>query len=235
MIEFLKKEMVMKKILFIFLMLFCSLSAEFSIPKLPYSYDALEPYVDTETMTLHHDKHHQAYVDNLNNALKEHPELQNQTLAYLIKNIKIVPKDIRKKVRDNAGGHYNHSLFWEIMTPEKDQSPEGALKQALIKNFGSVENFKKEFNDAAKKLFGSGWVWLCVTHGGNLKIIVTQNQDNPLTEGLLPVMGLDVWEHAYYLKYHNKRADYIDAWWYIVNWRYIEARYEKALKKVQNK
>lgn len=189
----------------------------FILGPLPYAYNALEPFIDTETMQLHHDKHHQKYVDELNSALKKHPELHKMSLVDLVKQWPSLSEDIRNAVRNNAGGNLNHSLFWKWMTPRKTQ-PAGKLLAQINRTFGTLDAFKTQFMEAAKKVFGSGWAWLCLDGDGNLTIVTTPNQDNPLTNGLFPILGLDVWEHAYYLKYHNKRPDYLDAWWHIVNW-----------------
>jgi superoxide dismutase, Fe-Mn family len=200
--------------------------AAFKLPPLPYSYDALEPYIDSQTMTIHHQKHHAAYVDNLNKALDKHPEHKGKTLEELLKNLDKVPEDIREAVRNNGGGHYNHSFFWTIMGKNKGGEPKGKLKSDIDKGFGSFDNFKKAFKEAALGRFGSGWVWLVKDNSGVLKIISTPNQDTPVMEGIKPVLGLDVWEHAYYLKYQNKRGDYIDAWWNVVNWDQVEKYYK---------
>jgi Fe-Mn family superoxide dismutase len=198
----------------------------FKLPPLPYSYDALEPYIDAETMKLHHDKHHAAYVAKLNDAVNKYPELKDKSLEYLLTHLNNLPSDIREAVRNNGGGHYNHSLFWTIMGKNKGGEPKGKLKEDILKTFGSFENFKKEFNNAALDRFGSGWAWLIKDNNGKLKIISTANQDSPIMEGIAPIMGLDVWEHAYYLKYQNRRADYINNWWNVVNWDEICKRYK---------
>jgi len=199
---------------------------KFSLPPLPYSYDALEPYIDEKTMELHYTKHHQGYVDNLNAALAKHPEI-TMSLEELIKNLNELPEDIRTAVRNNGGGHENHSLFWLLMKKNGELKPKGTIAQVLEKKFGSFETFKEQFTTAAKTRFGSGWAWLSLDKSGNLVITSTANQDNPLTDGMQPILGLDVWEHAYYLKYNNRRPDYIDAWWNVVNWAYVEERYKK--------
>lgn len=198
----------------------------FQLPQLPYSYDALEPYIDTETMTIHHQKHHKAYVDNLNKALSNYPDLQGKTLEELLMNLNTLPRDIREQVRNNGGGHYNHSFFWTIMGKGKGGEPKGKLKDDIIKSFGSFDNFKKEFKDAATKRFGSGWAWLVKGKDGKLSITSTANQDSTIMVGITPVLGIDVWEHAYYLKYKNERGSYIDAWWNVVNWDEIEKNYK---------
>ncbi|MCM0647985.1 superoxide dismutase [Clostridium swellfunianum] len=197
----------------------------FKLPELSYSYDALEPYIDAQTMTIHHQKHHAAYVDNLNKALSKYPQFTGKSLEYLLSNLDSLPSDIKEAVRNNGGGHYNHSLFWSIMGKDKGGEPNGKLKADIIKNFGSFENFKKDFKAAALGQFGSGWAWL-IKDKDKLKIISTPNQDSPMMIGITPIMGLDVWEHAYYLKYQNKRGDYIDNWWNVINWDEIEKRYK---------
>lgn len=201
---------------------------EYTLPPLPYAYNALEPYIDAQTMELHHDKHHKKYVDDLNAALKSHPELQGKPVEELLKNLDKIPADIRTAVRNNAGGHYNHSFFWQIMAPQ-GQAPLGKIKEAIEKEFGSFANFKDQFVAAARTRFGSGWAWLSVDKHGKLIITSTPNQDTPLAEGLTPVLALDVWEHAYYLKYNNRRPDYIDAWWNVINWQNVEDTYQKAI------
>jgi superoxide dismutase, Fe-Mn family len=201
----------------------------FTVPNLPYAYDALEPHVDKETMTLHHDKHHAAYVNNLNAAIEKHPELGSKSAEDLIKNLNAVPDDIRTAVRNNGGGHVNHSMFWEIMGPGDGGDPKGALADAIKSTFGDLATFKTQFQDAGVKQFGSGWVWLVVSDG-KLQVVSTPNQDNPMSQGHKPVMGNDVWEHAYYLKYQNRRPDYLKAWWNVVNWDAIAKRFDAAKK-----
>jgi len=201
---------------------------EFELPALPYPDNALEPYIDAETMRIHHDKHHQAYVTKLNTALVDYPNLQQRSLRYLVKNRHKIPKEIRAAVRHNAGGDLNHTLFWQWMTPNKP-SLNDPLRSALIRDFGSVKAFKKEFNAAAKKVFGSGWAWLVMDKKGNLLVTSTKNQDNPITDGVEPILGLDVWEHAYYLKYQNRRPTYIDAWWHVVNWDRANTMYKETV------
>ncbi len=196
----------------------------FKLPPLPYAYDALEPYIDARTMEIHYTKHHQAYLDNLNAALKDHPELQNKGIEYILKNLAAVPEPIRTTVRNNGGGYFNHSLFWEYMSP-KGGEPQGKLKDEIVKTFKTFDAFKEEFNTAAKSRFGSGWAWLSLNKAGNLIITSSANQDTPVSDGLTPVLGLDVWEHAYYLKYQNRRVDYIQAWWHVVNWDKIDEDY----------
>ncbi len=200
--------------------------AKHELPALPYSFDALEPHIDALTMEIHHDRHHGTYVNNLNNALEGHPELQEKTVEELISDLNSVPEDIRTAVRNNGGGHANHSMFWEIMSPDGGGTPSGALSDEINKTFGSFDQFKEEFAKAAAGRFGSGWAWL-VLDNGKLSIMSTANQDNPLMEGKKPVFGLDVWEHAYYLKYQNKRPDYISAFWNVVNWDEVNKRYEQ--------
>ncbi len=198
----------------------------FELPKLPYAYEALEPFIDAQTMTIHHTKHHQAYVTNLNAALEKHPELGGWSLDDLVARLADVPEDIRTAVRNHGGGHWNHAMFWNIMGPNAGGEPGGALGKAIEADFGSFASFKAEFDKAAMGRFGSGWAWL-VNKGGKLVVTSSANQDNPLSEGLQPLMGIDVWEHAYYLKYQNRRADYIAAWWNVVNWEAVASRYGK--------
>lgn len=202
----------------------------YELPKLPYAYDALEPHIDAQTMTLHHDKHHQAYVTNLNAAIDKHPELGSKTALDLIKDLSKVPDDIKAVVRNNGGGHVNHSMFWAIMGPGKGGAPTGRLGEAIVSTFGDFETFKKSFNEAGTKQFGSGWVWLVRTSAGKLEIVSTPNQDNPISSGSAPIFGNDVWEHAYYLKYQNRRADYLGAWWNVVNWDEINKRFDEAAR-----
>lgn len=189
----------------------------YTLPDLPYEYDALEPYIDVETMHLHHDKHHNTYVTNLNAAIEKHPELAEQTIEELVTHLNDVQEDIRTAVRNNGGGHANHSFFWKIMAPNAGGEPTGEIKTAIEETFGSFEKMKEEFKTAATGRFGSGWAWL-VWNNGKLEITSTANQDSPLTDGKTPIIGLDVWEHAYYLKYKNVRPDYIAAFWDVVNW-----------------
>jgi Fe-Mn family superoxide dismutase len=200
----------------------------FTLPPLPYAPDALEPYIDKMTMEIHHGKHHQAYVTNLNKALESAPDLANKALPELLaNNCGIVPENIRTAVRNNGGGHVNHSMFWTIMAaPAGNAQPGGALADAIDGAFGSFDAFKEKFNAAGATRFGSGWAWL-LNKGGKLEITSTANQDSPLMEGVEPVMGLDVWEHAYYLKYQNRRPDYMAAWWSVVNWKEVEKRFGK--------
>ena len=198
-----------------------------SVPPLPYPYNALEPHIDEQTMQIHHDKHHAAYVNNLNTALEQAPDLQGKSVEELIANLDSVPESIRTAVRNNGGGHVNHTMFWEIMGPNGDGQPTGALADAINQAFGSFDGFKEQFAKAATTRFGSGWAWL-ISNGGRLEITSTANQDSPLMEGKTPILGLDVWEHAYYLKYQNRRPDYITAWWNAVNWDAVSQRYSQA-------
>ncbi len=198
----------------------------YTLPALPYAYDALESYIDVETMMIHHDKHHAAYVKNLNDAIAKHDELFAKSPEELLMNLNEVPEDIRMTVRNNAGGHVNHSMFWQIMKPDGGGEPMGTLLEEIKSAFGSFADFQAKFNDSGLKRFGSGWVWLVKNKDGALEIMSTQNQDNPMTEGHLPIMGNDVWEHAYYLKYKNMRPDYLKAWWNVVNWKEVEKRFK---------
>ena len=201
-----------------------------TLPALPYDFAALEPHIDTQTMQIHHGKHHQAYVNNLNAALDKHAELHKKTLEELLRGINTIPEDIRTAVRNNAGGHHNHSLFWTIMAPAGKGGggePAVALADAIKKTFGDFTKFKEQIAGAAISRFGSGWAWLTVA-GGKLEVSSTANQDSPLMDGKVPVLGLDVWEHAYYLKYQNRRPDYIAAWWNVVNWTEVGKRFEAA-------
>jgi Fe-Mn family superoxide dismutase len=198
----------------------------FSLPPLPYPYDALEPHIDKLTMEIHHTKHHAAYVNNLNKALESAPELAHKSLEELLaNNCAIVPEKIRTAVRNHGGGHINHSFFWEIMGPKAGGQPRGKLAEAIAQTFGSFEKFKEKFTEAALGRFGSGWAWLVLTPQKKLEVYSTANQDSPLMEGKIPILGLDVWEHAYYLKYQNRRADYVQAWWNVVNWAAVEKRF----------
>ena len=198
----------------------------FTLPNLPYAFDALEPSIDATTMQIHHDKHHGAYVTNLNAALEKHPDLASKSAEDLVKNLGSVPEDIRTAVRNNGGGHVNHSMFWQIMGPKAGGEPGGKVGDAIKQAFGSFADFTAKFNDAGLKRFGSGWVWLVRTKDGKLEITSTANQDNPMMEGHWPIMGNDVWEHAYYLKYKNVRGDYLKAWWNVVNWKEVEKRFK---------
>ncbi len=198
------------------------------VPALPYAYNALEPYIDEQTMHLHHDKHHAAYVSKLNAAIEKHPELGSKSPEDLLRNLNAVPEDVRTMVRNNGGGHVNHTMFWQIMGPKKGGNPTGAVGDAINKTFGSFDAFKEKFETAGANQFGSGWVWLVRTKSGEFKVTSTPNQDNPMSNGEFPVMGNDVWEHAYYLKYQNRRPDYLKAWWNVVNWDEINKRFSQA-------
>ena len=198
----------------------------YEVPPLPYPYDALEPHIDEETMRIHHDRHHQAYVDNANAAL-EGTEWADRSVEDVLRNLGSLPQDKQVPVRNNAGGHANHALFWEIMGPDGGGEPDGALAEAIRSTFGSVDSLKAEVNDAGVKRFGSGWTWLVVSDGG-LAVTSTANQDSPLSDGQTPILGIDVWEHAYYLKYQNKRPAYLEAWWNVVNWSEVARRFESA-------
>jgi len=201
-------------------------SGPFTLPGLPYAFDALEPHIDARTMEIHHDRHHKTYVDNLNKAIADAPELAKKSVEDLLKDLNSVPEKIRTAVRNSGGGHFNHSLFWQMMKKGGGGEPKSELAKAIDKSFGNFADFKTKFNEAATKVFGSGWAWL-VRDGQDLKIESAPNQDTPLTAGKTPILGLDVWEHAYYLKYQNKRADYIAAWWNVVNWDFVAERYAK--------
>lgn len=200
----------------------------FETPPLPYAYDALEPYIDKETMTLHHDKHHVTYTTKLNEALAKHPEITASTVEELLKDLNAIPEDIRPAVRNHGGGHVNHAMFWESMGPNAGGQPSGKLMDAITKDFGGFDQFVTLFNDAATTQFGSGWAWLSLD-GGKLIVEKTPNQDSPISSGHTPILGLDVWEHAYYLKYRNVRPDYIKAWWNVVNWDTVQKRFEQAV------
>jgi len=201
----------------------------FTLPPLPYAFDALEPHIDKWTMELHHGKHHAAYVNNVNKALEPAPELAGKSLEELLaNNCSVVPESIRTAVRNHGGGHLNHSMFWQIMGPNGGGAPAGDLAAAIDKYFGAFEQFKEKFSAAAATRFGSGWAWLAKTAGGNLEVCSTANQDSPVMEGKFPIMVLDVWEHAYYLKYQNRRPDYIAAWWNVVNWNEVARRLKEG-------
>lgn len=199
----------------------------FELPALPYAYDALEPVIDADTMRFHHDKHHATHVANLNKALEAHPELFERSVEFLIAHLNHLPEDIKGAVRNNGGGTYNHTLFWEMMAPEGQTAFAGPVADKIKETFGSYEEFKKQFAAAAAGRFGSGWAWL-VADGDKLEILSTANQDNPLTEGKRPLLCLDVWEHAYYLKYQNRRVDYINEWFRIINWDFVNEQYKKS-------
>jgi len=201
---------------------------KYTLPILTYAFDALEPFIDTQTMNIHYSKHHQAYVDNVNAALSKYPEVAEIELLELLKDLDKVPADIRGAVRNNGGGHINHTMFWEVMAPNGKKEPTGALLSEIEKTFGTLSSMKEQFATAAKTRFGSGWAWLVVTADNELKIVSTANQDNPVSEGLTPILGLDVWEHAYYLKYQNRRPEYIEQWWNVVNWDVVERNFEAA-------
>jgi Fe-Mn family superoxide dismutase len=211
----------------------------YKLDPLPYDYSALEPHIDTRTMAVHHDKHHQAYVNNLNKALEGYEELQNKNVMAMLANLDAVPDDIRTAVRNHGGGHANHTTFWRSMSSAGGGEPSGKLAEAIDDSFGSFDDFKEAFSKAAVTLFGAGWAWLCADSDGNLLVTTTQNQDNPISEGLIPLLGLDVWEHAYYLKYENRRADYVAAWWNVVSWGFVSGNYtavrvERGIRGVAN-
>ena len=197
----------------------------FTLPKLPYEFNALEPHIDARTMEIHHDKHHQAYINNLNAAIEKHADLANKSVEDLLKDLNAVPEDIRTAVRNNGGGHWNHSMFWQIMSPKGGGEPSGALVDAIKKAFGDFKTFKEKLAAAAVGQFGSGWGWLVKDQSGALSVVATPNQDNPMSNGLTPILGIDVWEHAYYLNYQNRRPDYIAAWWNVVNWDEVSKRF----------
>lgn len=200
-----------------------------TLPELPYPYDALEPYIDAQTMEIHHTRHHKAYVDNLNKAIEGRPQLEAQSAEELIRNLSSVPEEIRTAVRNNGGGHVNHSFFWQILAPPRESGkPEGKLAREIEAAFGGLEAFKEKFQAAGLARFGSGWVWLVVDRAGKLQIISTPNQDSPLMDGLVPILGCDVWEHAYYLKYQNRRGDYLKAFWNVVRWPAVCENYERV-------
>src|SRR3989344_2043393 len=200
----------------------------FSLPGLPYPYNALEPYIDEKTMQIHHDKHHGAYVKNLNDALAGNDALLAIPIENILKNLNQVPEAVRTKVRNNGGGHANHSLFWQMMAPKTGGAPSGEIAKVIDRDFGNFAAFVEKFSSAGMGRFGSGWVWL-INDAGKLSIVDTPNQDTPLMENKVPILGLDVWEHAYYLKYQNLRADYIKAWWNVVNWQEVVKRYNEAV------
>ena len=196
----------------------------FTLPPLPYAYNALEPHIDEATMQFHHDKHHAAYVKNLNDAVNKYPQFKGKSAEDLLRDLNSVPEDIRTTVRNNGGGHVNHTMFWEIMSPTGGGQPTGNIAQEINQAFGSFDNFKKQFNTAGGQRFGSGWVWLVRNPQGKLEITTTANQDSPIMDGSYPILGNDVWEHAYYLKYQNRRADYLNNWWDVVNWNEVNKR-----------
>jgi Fe-Mn family superoxide dismutase len=193
----------------------------FTLPRLPYDFGALEPYIDAMTMEIHHDKHHQAYVDNLNKAVEQVPALQGKSLEELLTSLDKIPESVRNAVRNHGGGHLNHSAFWLMLAKNGGGQPRGIVGDEIVKQFGSFQAFQDQFNLAAKSVFGSGWAWLVIAPNGQYKIMTTPNQDNPVTQGMHPILGLDVWEHAYYLKYQNRRPDYINAWWHVINWEQV--------------
>lgn len=200
----------------------------FTLPELPYSYDAIEPHIDARTMEIHHTKHHQTYTDKLNAALEGHDDLASKSIEDILADLDGVPEDIRTAVRNHGGGYANHNLFWTIMGPNAGGAPSGKLAEAIEKSLGGFESFKKNFTETASTIFGSGWAWLTADSSGELVITSTPNQDTPISQGQHPILGLDVWEHAYYLKYQNKRPDYIAAWWNVVNWQEVARRFEEA-------
>jgi superoxide dismutase, Fe-Mn family len=204
--------------------------AEYTLPPLPYDYGALEPHIDAKTMEIHYTKHHQAYITNVNNALKDHPQLLEKPVDQLIADLSVVPEAVRPAVRNNGGGHANHSLFWQLMKPGGGGEPSGALAKAITDELGGFAAFKDAFGKAGLGRFGSGWAWLVVGKDGKLAVSSTPNQDSPIMDGLTPLLGIDVWEHAYYLKYQNRRADYIAAWWNTVNWDEVARRFSAAKK-----
>jgi len=200
----------------------------FQLPELPYDFNALEPHIDAKTMEIHHDKHHAGYTNNLNAALEKHPNLLDKSIEALLSDLGSIPEDIRGAVRNNGGGFSNHSLFWTVMAPKAGGEPDGDLAAAIKSAFGDFAKFKDTFSKAAATRFGSGWAWLCTRSGGELSVTSTPNQDSPISEGLTPILGLDVWEHAYYLKYQNRRPEYIENWWNVVNWTEVARRYGAA-------
>ena len=200
--------------------------ATFTLPALSYGFDALEPHIDAKTMEIHHDKHHAAYVNNLNDALKDHADLQAKSIEEILKNLGQVPEAIRTKVRNNGGGHYNHTMFWELMRPGGPKAPAGELLEAINGAFGSVDEMAKQTNASGLARFGSGWAWVVLDDKKNLAVLSTANQDAPITDGLTPILGIDVWEHAYYLKYQNRRPDYLTAWWNVINWDEVAKRFK---------
>lgn len=205
----------------------------FQLPTLPFAYDAFEPYIDAQTMEIHHTKHHQTYIDQLNNVIKNNPDLEEFSLEALLRSHQSYDQKTGLIIKNHGGGHFNHTFFWAQMHPDGVREPIGTLAEKIIATFGSFQNFKTELESAAKSVFGSGWAWLCIDFKKQLVIIATPNQDAPLLYNLQPVMGLDVWEHAYYLKYQNRRVDYIAAWWHVVDWQTLEKNYQKAIELVQ--
>ncbi len=203
---------------------------QYTLPKLDYQYGALEPYIDAKTMEIHHAKHHQGYVNKLNAALEANPELQFKQITELISDISSLSGDIKTEVQNNGGGHANHSLFWKCMKPNGESKPVGKVADEIIRHFGMFDAFQELFNNTAKTVFGSGWAWLIVDKDGKLQVVSTANQDSPLMYGATPILGLDVWEHAYYLQYQNKRPDYINAWWHVINWEQVEENYRAIVE-----
>lgn len=203
--------------------------AMFTLPKLPYAYDALEPHIDARTMEIHHTKHHQAYTDKLNGALEKYPDIAKKDIREILQNLDDVPEDVRTAVRNNGGGYLNHWVFWEIMSPDGGGEPSGDLADKIKSDFGDFDSFKTQLADAGVGRFGSGWAWL-VLSGGKLEVMSTPNQDNPISEGKEPLLGVDVWEHAYYLKYQNRRPDYIEAWWNVVNWEAVGEHFKSVAR-----
>lgn len=201
----------------------------FTLPKLPYAYDALEPHIDARTMEIHHTKHHQAYTDKLNGALEKYPDIAKKDIREILQNLDDVPEDVRTAVRNNGGGYLNHWVFWEIMSPDGGGEPSGDLADKIKSDFGDFDSFKTQLADAGVGRFGSGWAWL-VLSGGKLEVMSTPNQDNPISEGKEPLLGVDVWEHAYYLKYQNRRPDYIEAWWNVVNWEAVGEHFKSVAR-----
>ena len=201
----------------------------FELPPLPYNYDALEPYIDAETMKFHHDKHHAGYTKKLNQAVSQYPELASKSADDILREIDSVPEDVATTIRNNGGGYVNHKMFWEIMSPDGGGEPTGAIADAITEAFGSFTAFQEQFNEAGSNQFGSGWAWLVLDRDRQLKVMGTANQDSPLMEGMYPIMGNDVWEHAYYLNYRNRRGEYLNNWWNVVNWDEINQRYEQAV------
>ena len=201
----------------------------YTLPEMPYSYGALEPFIEAQIMELHHAKHHQAYVNGLNAALEKYPELQKKSLVELLQTINEVPEAIRTAVRNHGGGVENHAFFWNVMAPQAGGAPQGPLAEHIKKQFGSFEAFKAQFEAAAKGRFGSGWAWLSLNKAGNIEVTSTANQDSPYSQGATPLLGIDVWEHAYYLQYFNRRQDYISSWWNVVNWNFVQEQYEKLV------
>ncbi len=215
------------------IILWRKIMSKYILPDLPYGFDSLEPYIDAKTMEIHHGKHHAGYVNKLNAALEKHPYLFDMPIENLLANLASVPEDIRTEVRNNGGGHLNHSMFWRIMGKSMGGAPAGELSDALIKRFSSVDLFKKSFETAAAQRFGSGWAWLSIDAFGQLIVHSTANQDSPFMEGLIPVFGLDVWEHAYYLSYQNRRPDYVNAFWNVINWKQVDMNYQDAIASAE--